>query len=116
MTIKQNQQYSNIATILKPAVFALCSLLFSLSVSPSYAGRWKEYVNVYQYHDLKDGSELIWIGGGEDVINIDVPKGDEDFYEKHINGMMKEGWQPLGGVDGVETEAKLIWCQSMVKE
>ena len=41
-------------------------------------------------------------------INIDVPKGDEDFYERHINGMIKEGWQPLGGVDGVSTITNLF--------
>lgn len=86
------------------------SLLLVLSVSTSYAGGWKEYVNVCQYHDLEDGSEFIWIGGGEDVINIDVPKGDEDFYERHINGMIKEEWQPLGGVDGESTITNLIWC------
>ena len=73
------------------------SLLLVLSVSTSYAGGWKEYVNVCQYHDLEDGSEFIWIGGGEDVINIDVPKGDEDFYEKTYKWHDKRRMATVGG-------------------
>lgn len=109
----------NKSTATRARVATLLAGIFSLVLAshPLQADEWKDYALVCLLAHESEATLTVSTKEGETEQRLKSNESTTQFIQK-VADMMKEGWQPSGGVEvnALALGTVLFFCQTMVKD